>query len=48
MSDLLSTDLDSPSSTPYFLWDEPMTVGEDFLREFFKRENQFYLLFQIY
>lgn len=24
----LSTDLDSPSSVPYFLWDEPMTVAE--------------------
>lgn len=28
MNDLLSTDLDSPLSTPYFLWDEPMTVAE--------------------
>ncbi len=28
MSDFLSTDMDSPSSTPYFLWDEPMTVEE--------------------
>src|ERR671938_158582 len=28
MNNPLSTDLDSPSSTPYFLWDEPMTVGE--------------------
>ncbi len=25
---LLSTDLDSPQSIPYFLWDEPMTVAE--------------------
>lgn len=24
----LSTDLDSPSATPYFLWDAPMTVAE--------------------
>jgi hypothetical protein len=24
----LSTDLDDPSSVPYFLWDEPMTVEE--------------------
>ena len=23
----LSTDLDDPSSVPYFLWDEPMTVA---------------------
>ncbi len=28
MSDLLSTNLDSPLSMPYFLWDEPMTVEE--------------------
>jgi len=28
MNNFLSTDLDSPSSTPYFLWDEPMTVAE--------------------
>ena len=28
MSNLLSTDLRSPISTPYFLWDEPMTVAE--------------------
>lgn len=25
---LLSTDLSSPESIPYFLWDEPMTVKE--------------------
>jgi len=25
---LLSTDLSDPSSIPYFLWDEPMTVAE--------------------
>ena len=25
---LLSTDLSSPESIPYFLWDEPMTVAE--------------------
>ena len=25
---LLSTDLESPESIPYFLWDEPMTVAE--------------------
>jgi hypothetical protein len=25
---LLSTDLHSPESIPYFLWDEPMTVAE--------------------
>ena len=25
---LLSTDLESPNSVPYFLWDEPMTVAE--------------------
>jgi hypothetical protein len=25
---LLSTDLDSPDSIPYFLWDEPMTVAQ--------------------
>jgi hypothetical protein len=28
MNDVLSTDLDSVSSIPYFLWDEPMTVAE--------------------
>jgi hypothetical protein len=28
MNNFLSTDLDSPSSTPYFLWDQPMTVAE--------------------
>ncbi len=28
MSKLLSTELHSPASTPYFLWDEPMTVAE--------------------
>lgn len=28
MNQLLSTDLQSPISTPYFLWDEPMTVAE--------------------
>ena len=28
MSTLLSTDLDSPLSVPYFLWDEPLTVAE--------------------
>ena len=28
MSNLLSTDLDSPTSVPYFLWDAPMTVAE--------------------
>lgn len=28
MSVLLSSDLDDPKSIPYFLWDEPMTVGE--------------------
>jgi hypothetical protein len=31
MKSLLSTDLDSPNSVPYFLWDAPMTVAE--LRE---------------
>ncbi|HEV8239069.1 MAG TPA: hypothetical protein VGS57_06865 [Thermoanaerobaculia bacterium] len=25
---LLSTDLDDPEAVPYFLWDDPMTVGE--------------------
>lgn len=25
---LLSTNLDDPSSVPYFLWDEPMSVAE--------------------
>jgi hypothetical protein len=25
---MLSTDLGSPDSIPYFLWDEPMTVAE--------------------
>ncbi|HMU33747.1 MAG TPA: hypothetical protein PKC89_07780 [Pyrinomonadaceae bacterium] len=24
---MLSTDLDDPSTIPYFLWDEPMTVA---------------------
>jgi hypothetical protein len=24
----LTTSLDDPSSVPYFLWDEPMTIGE--------------------
>lgn len=24
----LSTDLDNPEAVPYFLWDEPMTVGD--------------------
>jgi len=24
----LSTDLDDPGAVPYFLWDEPLTVGE--------------------
>ena len=28
MKDSLSTDLNSPSSIPYFLWDEPLTVAE--------------------
>jgi hypothetical protein len=28
MQNILSTNLDSNSSVPYFLWDEPMTVGE--------------------
>jgi len=28
MSKFLSTDLDSLSSVPYFLWDEPMTVAK--------------------
>ena len=28
MSNFLSTDLDSPASVPYFLWDAPMTVAE--------------------
>jgi hypothetical protein len=28
MDKLLSTDLDSAASIPYFLWDEPMTVTE--------------------
>jgi len=28
MEKSLSTDLESLSSVPYFLWDEPMTVGE--------------------
>lgn len=28
MSKVISTDLDTPSSVPYFLWDEPMTVAE--------------------
>jgi len=25
---MLSTDLDSPDSIPYFIWDDPMTVAE--------------------
>lgn len=28
MENLLSADLDSPFSIPYFLWDEPMTVAK--------------------
>lgn len=28
MSVLLSTNLDENSAIPYFLWDEPLTVGE--------------------
>lgn len=28
MNNFLSTDLHSPLSIPYFLWDEPMTVAE--------------------
>jgi hypothetical protein len=28
MSEQLSSDLNSPSAIPYFLWDEPMTVAE--------------------
>jgi hypothetical protein len=28
MRNVLSTNLDSNSSVPYFLWDEPLTVGE--------------------
>jgi hypothetical protein len=28
MGNSLSTDLDSPSSVPYFLWDEPMKIAE--------------------
>ena len=28
MKTTLSSDLSSPSSAPYFLWDEPMTVAE--------------------
>jgi hypothetical protein len=28
MSKALSSDLDDPSSVPYFLWNEPMTVAE--------------------
>lgn len=28
MTNLLSTNLELPSSVPYFLWDEPMTVAE--------------------
>lgn len=28
MTTPLSTNLDLPLSVPYFLWDEPMTVGE--------------------
>ena len=32
MKSFLSTDLNLPSSVPYFLWDEPMTVAELKLR----------------
>ena len=32
MIPLLSSNLDNPASTPYFLWDEPMTVAEFKLR----------------
>lgn len=28
MNTRLSTNLELPESVPYFLWDEPMTVGE--------------------
>ena len=28
MSNFLSTDLNTASAIPYFLWDEPMTVAE--------------------
>ena len=28
MNNFLSTDLDTASTIPYFLWDEPMTVAE--------------------
>ncbi|MFQ5653365.1 MAG: hypothetical protein ACE5GW_01370 [Planctomycetota bacterium] len=28
MAALLSTNLDDPDATPYFLWDEPMSVAE--------------------
>ena len=28
MKSPLSTDLESPNSVPYFLWDDPMTVAE--------------------
>jgi hypothetical protein len=28
MAENLSTDLDDSGATPYFLWDEPMTVAE--------------------
>ncbi len=28
MNNFLSTDLDTASAIPYFLWDEPMTVAE--------------------
>jgi hypothetical protein len=28
MSKPLSTDLETPSSLPYFLWDDPLTVAE--------------------
>jgi hypothetical protein len=28
MDNFLSTDLDTASAVPYFLWDEPMTVAE--------------------
>lgn len=32
MQTLLSTELDNPSSIPYFLWDEPLTTAEFRLR----------------
>lgn len=28
MANFLSSDLNTPSAVPYFLWDEPMTVAE--------------------